>query len=66
MGEGSVCGTEQKREIGETIRRSLRESNLIDRITEALGLGPANWSIVKFEKQPDEHEREDRVLCSTS
>jgi hypothetical protein len=41
-GDRPVCGTEQNGEIGETIRRSLLDSNLLDQITEALGLGPAN------------------------
>jgi hypothetical protein len=49
-GDRPVCGTEQKGEIGETIRRSLRESNPLYQITEPPRLGPANWSVVKFRK----------------
>jgi hypothetical protein len=59
-------GTEQKGEIGETIRRSLRESNPLYQITEPPGLGPANWSVVKFRKQPDERECDDWVQRSTN
>jgi hypothetical protein len=44
-GDRSVCGTEQNGEIGETIRRSPRESNLLYQITEPLGLSHANWSV---------------------
>jgi hypothetical protein len=47
VGTDQLGRAEQESEIGKTIRRSLRESNLLYQITETQGLGPANWSMVK-------------------